>query len=67
MLKRINQRFATKSNHDLEKLNEYGFVPSQEERDNPKLKWEDINEMKRKYRFEGDYHCTLCPKKILQT
>jgi hypothetical protein len=39
MLKRLNERFATKSFQDVEKLNEYGYVPMAEEIYNPDLKF----------------------------
>eukprot|EP00347_Sterkiella_histriomuscorum_P022427 403338528 len=67
MLKRLNERFATKSMHDDENLQDYGYRPTAEEIHNPKLKWDDISKIKEKFRFEGDYQCSLCPKKVLQT
>ena len=67
MLKRLNQRFATKSMHDEERLNDYGYVPTSEEIYNPKLNFSDINRIKEQYNFQGEYQCALCPKKILQT
>ncbi|CDW90940.1 UNKNOWN [Stylonychia lemnae] len=67
MLKRLNERFATKSHLDTEKLNEYGFVPSAEEIHNPNLNFQQIQKMKQRFNFEGEFQCSLCPKKILDT
>lgn len=65
MLKRINQRFATKSALNMETLNEVGYMPTAEEIEHPDLNWSELKDLQEKYRFEGDYKCTLCPKKIL--
>lgn len=67
MLKRLNARFATKTSTDMEKLNEYGFVPSIEEVENPGMDWEELSRRRRTYNFEGDYHCKLCPKKVIMS
>lgn len=67
MLKRLNARFATKSSTDMEKLNDYGFMPSTEEVENPGIDWEELSHMRRTYNFEGDYHCKLCPKKVIMS
>jgi hypothetical protein len=64
MLKRIKERFAT-TYDDIDKLNEEGYMPTQDEIDNPDKSWEEIAELKRLYQFEGDYHCKLCPNKII--
>jgi hypothetical protein len=31
------------------------------------LSWSQLSERKRKYDFQGEYHCKLCPKKLLNT
>lgn len=66
MLKRLNARF-TQGAEDIDELNKYGYVPLQEEIDNPTLNWDKIVKMKRKYEFEGEHHCKLCPKKIISS
>ena len=65
MLKRIKDRFTTET-HDIKKVNEYGFRPSEEEMQTG-LSFSKINELKRRYDFQGEYHCQLCPKKLLNT
>ena len=52
---------------DMLKLNELGYRPSREEISNPGKNWKSIQRMNKKYNFEGDYKCKLCPKKILAT
>jgi hypothetical protein len=66
MLKRLQQRFATKASTDLDKLNEYGYVPSAEEVEEPTLTWDELSERRRTFNFEGDYQCKLCPKKVIE-
>jgi hypothetical protein len=65
MLKRIKDRFTTET-HDINKVNEYGFRPSEEEMQSG-LSFSKISELKRKYDFQGEYHCQLCPNKLLNT
>ena len=31
------------------------------------LTWDEIANLKNKYQFSGDYHCKLCPKRVLNT
>ena len=33
--------------------------------DFPEKSWAQISQMQQKYNFEGEYKCTLCPKKVL--
>jgi hypothetical protein len=49
MFKRLNDRIS-KDTIDINKLNKYGYVPSQEEMET-ELNWEDISSLKRKYDF----------------
>ena len=65
MLKRIKDRFSEDTN-DVQKLSKYGYVPSNEEIETD-LGWSEISKFKRDYSFEGNYHCQLCPKKLLNT
>ena len=65
MLKRIKERFSQDTNN-IQKLNKYGYVPTHEELDTD-LGWNEISTMKRQYDFQGEYHCKLCPKKLLNT
>jgi hypothetical protein len=66
MLKRIKERFPQDGNKGVEKLNKYGFVPTTEELDTD-MTFQELSDMKRKYDFQGEYHCSLCPKKLLNT
>lgn len=66
MLKRIKERFPQDGVKGTEKLNKYGYVPSAEEMDTD-LNFEEISKRNRDYNFQGDFHCTLCPKKLLET
>ena len=50
MLKRIKARFSQDAT-DLDRLNEYGYVPTYEEMENPGLDWDKIAAFKRKYDF----------------
>jgi hypothetical protein len=65
MLKRLKQKLATETNTDINKLNEYGYLPSSEQIEEPSLSWEELNDRRRKFNFEGDYKCKLCPKKVI--
>jgi|APCry1669190591_1035303.scaffolds.fasta_scaffold286236_1 hypothetical protein len=65
MLKRIKDRFSQDTN-DVQKLNKYGFRPTEEELETG-MSFEKISKLKRKYDFQGEYHCKLCPKKLLNT
>ena len=66
MLKRLKQKLATETSTDIAKLNEYGYMPSSEQIQDPSLSWEELNEQRRKFNFEGDYQCKLCPKKVIE-
>ena len=64
MLKRINAAYATAGVNELNYEN-YS-MPTQDERDNPGKSWEDVVKMRdAQNAFKGDYHCNLCPKKII--
>lgn len=65
MLKRIQARYTT--DNSLETLNESAYRPTDEEFENPTLSWKQINKMSKKYSFQGEYHCKLCPHKVLNT
>lgn len=39
----------------MDKLNDYGYVPSQEELDQPGLSWEEHSRRRKDFAFEGDY------------
>ncbi len=65
MLKRIKDRFS-KDGTDVDRLSKHGYVPSQEEIDT-EMGWSEISARKREYDFQGEYHCTVCPKKLLNT
>ena len=65
MLKRIKDRFS-QDTLDVDTLNEYGYVPTHEEVAS-KIGWTKLSEHKRKYDFQGEFHCTACPKKLLNT
>ena len=54
MFKRIQQRFPT-SFEDIDVLNEEGYVPTQDEIDNPNKSWDQINKIKEEYNFEGNF------------
>jgi len=66
MLKRLKQKLAIETDTNITKLNEYGYVPSVEQVQDPSISWEELNERRRKFNFEGDYKCKLCPKKIIE-
>lgn len=55
MLKRITERFATKSSTDMERLNDYGYIPCVEEIDEPELGWDALSKRRRDFNFEGDF------------
>jgi len=42
-------------------------VPSREEIEHPNLDHQQLEKRRQKYDFEGEYHCKLCPRKILST
>jgi hypothetical protein len=50
----------------VDKASEFAFRPSEEELETG-LSFSKLGEFKRKYDFQGKFHCQLCPKKILNT
>jgi hypothetical protein len=50
----------------VESLSKYGYRPTEEEMDSG-MSFTKLSAMKRKYDFEGEYHCKLCPRKTLYT
>ena len=62
MLKRIKDRFS--QTKDVKILSEFGYRPSEEELETG-MSFSKISALKRKYAFEGEFHCKLCPKKLL--
>lgn len=65
MLKRIQARYTT--NTTLDDLNEAAYRPGEDELANPGKSLKQLNKLRVKYSFEGEYHCKLCPKKVLNT
>lgn len=67
MLKRIKERFPQDgAKGGVDKLNKYAYVPSAEEL-NTDLNFAQLSKHKSDFNFQGDFHCTLCPKKLLCT
>lgn len=65
MLKRIQDRFSNVNNDDDE-FNSNSYVPMQEEID-ADMSWKDLSVIRNQYLFQGDYHCKLCPNRVLNT
>ena len=66
MLKRIQSKFTMAQ---VDELNEENYtMPTQDERENPGMAWEDVVKLRdANNAFRGDFHCKLCPRKIIAT
>ena len=66
MLKRITNRVVN-ARDDEELRESTGYRPDDAEIQMPDATPRELKKIKRMLEAEGDYHCTLCPKKVLMT
>ena len=64
MFKRFQQKYANvKDNKELRE--DLSFMPSPLETLHPDASPEKLEKLREEYDFEGDFHCNLCPNKLI--